>query len=225
MADKIITIESVDDDEYAGKTFKKVMSTEGLYYNVKQGREGSLKAKWELLKPGATIKLIFGEFKGKKYVQDIELATEEEVGEQGSPIESPNLTSKELNTLIMAAKDLWIADKLPSAAPEVKALRHLMCLRFAAPEPVPNTQNPVVAEAIKMGARINQPPDGPLPRDPHSLKTLGELFMAIYKDFKLTKTQALKAWGYESQEKIKDIPGCYQFIASLKESEQEENNG
>lgn len=55
-------------------------------------------------------------------------------------------------------------------------------------------------------------------RDPHSLKTYGDLFGAIWKDCKLTKTQALKAWGYKSQEEIKDIPGCYQFIASTEEA-------
>lgn len=218
--EKIITIESVDDDESYGKEYKKVMDTHGLYYNVKQGREGCLKAKWNLLKIGTRIKIIFGEYKGKKFVQDIELVAE--ASEGTIPLESPNLLSKEFNTLIMAAKDAWIASKLTSDDPEIKALRKLMCFRFASPEigqpnPSPQkgeaqaSQKPIETEVVKAEGR-----------DPHSLQNLGELFMAIYKDFKITKTQALKAWGYDSQEKIKDIPGCYQFIASMEEARREE---
>lgn len=154
MAEKIITIESVDDDESYGKEYKKVMDTNGLYYNVKQGREGSLKAKWNLLKIGAQIKLIFGEYKGKKFVQDIELIAE--ASEGTSPTESPNLVSKELNTLIMAAKDAWIASKLTTDDPEIKALRKLMCLRFSFPEPAPKVAKPTADKAPLVGTLTSE---------------------------------------------------------------------
>ena len=47
MADIIGLIDKVEDDSYDGKDFKKVTLKDGQVLKVKQGREGSLKAKWD----------------------------------------------------------------------------------------------------------------------------------------------------------------------------------
>lgn len=220
MDEKIITIASVEDeyDGYDGKEYKRVIDTNGNRYRIKQGKEGSLKAKWDILRRGAAIKLKFGEFKGKSFVKDIELVKE---ASEGTTLgENPNLLSKEFNTLIMTVKDLWIAGKLIDEDLEVKSLRKLICTRLAIPSPseeeTPDLPNPTVAGADKVNAIKD-----PSLRDPYSLKNIGELFMAIYQDFGITKTQALKAWEYKTQEEIKDIPGCYQFIASIEKTKRE----
>lgn len=49
MSDIIGIIATVEDDEYQGKSFKKVTLADGTVLKVKYGREGALKAKWGLL--------------------------------------------------------------------------------------------------------------------------------------------------------------------------------
>lgn len=54
--------------------------------------------------------------------------------------------------------------------------------------------------------------------DPASIKTLGDLFNACLKDFKLSKPAALKELGYASQGDISDSPAdCYLKIKASRE--------
>lgn len=54
--------------------------------------------------------------------------------------------------------------------------------------------------------------------DPATIKTLGDLFNACLKDFKLSKPQALKELGYTSQSDISDTPAdCYLRILATRE--------
>lgn len=126
---KVITIESVEDAAYDNKPYKKVMDTDGIPYNIKQGKEGTLKAKWGLLQPGATIKLTFdvvkgGEAKGKKYVADIEEATPKEVSATAS-YSSSSLSNASIEAQV-AAKEIgmcWREGKLAENSTEVKTYR------------------------------------------------------------------------------------------------------
>ncbi|KKM89170.1 hypothetical protein LCGC14_1251510 [marine sediment metagenome] len=72
MAYTIGVITSVEDDDYQGKSFKKVTLGTGEVLKVKYGNGGALKAKWGLLQEGVAIKFTMGDFNGKPFVQDIE---------------------------------------------------------------------------------------------------------------------------------------------------------
>ena len=72
MADVVI-IDRVEDDDYQGKAFKKVTDKTGKTFNVKYGREGKLKAKWDLLIPGTAIKITWGTYNNVPFVQDFEV--------------------------------------------------------------------------------------------------------------------------------------------------------
>ncbi len=69
-------ITSVEDDDYEGKSFKKVTLGTGEVLKVKYGREGALKAKWGLLQEGVAIHFKMKDFtKGGAaypFVDDIE---------------------------------------------------------------------------------------------------------------------------------------------------------
>ena len=62
MSDIIGVIATVEDDEYQGKSFKKVTLGDGQVLKVKYGREGALKAKWGLLIEGRAIKFTMRDF-------------------------------------------------------------------------------------------------------------------------------------------------------------------
>ena len=78
MAKDIIgVVTSVEDDDYQGKSFKKVTLGTGEVLKVKYGREGALKAKWGLLQEGVAIHFMMKDFmkQGVAYpfVEDIEV--------------------------------------------------------------------------------------------------------------------------------------------------------
>ena len=70
---EIVIIDRVEDDDYQGKAFKKVTDKTGKTFNVKYGREGKLKAKWDLLIPGTAIKITWGTYNNIPFVQDFEV--------------------------------------------------------------------------------------------------------------------------------------------------------
>ncbi len=77
MPEIVGVVTSVEDDSYNGKDFKKVTLGTGQVLNVKQGRDGVLKAKWGLLQEGTGIRFIMTDFTkpdGVKipFVSDIE---------------------------------------------------------------------------------------------------------------------------------------------------------
>ena len=71
-----VIIDKVEDDSYDGKAFKKVTDKTGKTFNIKYGREGKLKAKWDLLVPGNAIEITWGEYNGKPFVQDFKVVAE-----------------------------------------------------------------------------------------------------------------------------------------------------
>ena len=75
MAEAVI-IDRVEDSDYQGKAFKKVTDKTGKTFNVKYGREGKLKDKWDLLVPGNAIEITWGDYNGKPFVQDFKVVAE-----------------------------------------------------------------------------------------------------------------------------------------------------
>ena len=94
MAENVIgVITSVEDDSYDNKDFKKVTLDTGQVLKVKQGREGALKAKWDLLQVNRVIKFIMKDYTkpdGVKvpFVNDIETV-------ETPPPQKPHLSSKD----------------------------------------------------------------------------------------------------------------------------------
>ena len=79
-------IVGIDDAEYDGKKFKKVILASGKVHNVKQGRGGALKEKWPLLEVGKIFKPKLGTFQGKSYVEDFEV---EDAPAGSAPVRPP----------------------------------------------------------------------------------------------------------------------------------------
>ena len=75
---EVVIIDKVEDADYQGKAFKKVTDKTGKTFNVKYGREGKLKAKWDLLIPGNAIEITWGTYNNIPFVQDFVV-----VGEAG----------------------------------------------------------------------------------------------------------------------------------------------
>jgi len=172
MEKRVITIENINDAEYDGKPYKKIEDTDGLYWNVKQGRGGQLKEKWPLLKRGAVLDLVLGDFKGKKYIQDFELVSDQvakrAIEQQGEQNYQKQI-SIESQTAARVAADLIIADKLDILQGKdldisllKSALLRWLLSRLmpfsqgeAAPvqtSPVKKEESPVIIEAKKLGA-------------------------------------------------------------------------
>lgn len=80
MSDIIGIIQTVEDDEYQGKAHKKVTLEDGQVLKVKYGREGALRAKWDLLQEGVAIKFTMQEYtnpNGVKFPFVADIATVE----------------------------------------------------------------------------------------------------------------------------------------------------
>jgi len=90
--EKVIVIASVKDDDYEGKKYKVVTDKFGNSYNIKQGQGGNLRAKWGLLREGATIRLKFGMFNKKQFVADIEEIKSEHRGKSAGELELSRLS-------------------------------------------------------------------------------------------------------------------------------------
>ena len=80
----IAVIDSIEDDSYQGKDFKRVTLKDGSVLKVKYGREGFLKAKWGELQVERAFKFIMGDYQGKPFVQDF-VAVEGELPESTKP--------------------------------------------------------------------------------------------------------------------------------------------
>jgi hypothetical protein len=219
--EKIITIETVDDDEYDGKEYKKVMDTDGLYYNVKQGRGGILKAKWDLLKPGASIKLILGIFKNKPFVHDIE-SVSIAVPQQGKARPSETTTSIERQVAFKGAIELLTAQIIKLEHPfadaaikwgQIRLIGEGNIVAVMEVEEIKATKsesevlvNPVIAEAVKLGAQVVETePVAPSEVKPRpAFKNVGELLMYYFKTYKLTRSMVLNLLKVENPTDIKD---------------------
>jgi hypothetical protein len=67
--DNIVIVDQIENDEYNGKPYKRIVTKSGETFKIGQ----RLEAKWILLKPGAAVRLIMDEYKGNAYVKDFDL--------------------------------------------------------------------------------------------------------------------------------------------------------
>ena len=213
MPEKIITIEDVEDKAYEGKPYKRVMDTDGLYYNVKQGKEGALKAKWELLQKGNKIKLTLGEYKGKPFVQDVKFM------EVAPKTETKQIRNTEVNTSIetqVAAKivsELWLADKLEVTSSEIKGLRVWICERLPIIKTPNKEESPLVKELKNQGATEASTPE---------FKNAGEFLTKVIKQFPKLKTKRdIEDILGVNIEKVTDFDGAWVFVQSTMEAKSE----
>jgi len=218
MPEKIITIEDVEDKAYEGKPYKRVMDTDGLYYNVKQGKEGALKAKWKLLQKGNKIKLTLGEYKGKPFVQDVELM-EVTPKTETKQIGLQSIRNTEINTSIetqVAAKivsELWLADKLEVTSSEIKGLRAWICERLSIIKTQNKEESPLVKELKKQGA--TEAADS----TPPEFKNAGEFLTKVIKQFPKLKTKRdIEDILGSNIEKVTDFDGAWVFLQNAMEA-------
>ena len=218
MPEKIITIEDVEDKAYEGKPYKRVMDTDGLYYNVKQGKEGALKAKWKLLQKGNKIKLTLGEYKGKPFVQDVELM-EVTPKTETKQIGLQSIRNTEINISIetqVAAKivsELWLADKLEVTSSEIKGLRAWICERLSIIKTQNKEESPLVKELKKQDATeaaASTPPE---------FKNAGEFLTKVIKQFPKLKTKRdIEDILGSNIEKVTDFDGAWVFLQNAMEA-------
>ncbi len=112
MAEAVI-IDRVEDDDYQGKSFKKVTDKTGKTFNVKYGREGALKAKWPLLVPGTAIEIEWGDYNGKPFVKDFKVvAGAQEIAELQPALEATTESAPPPKTVSEDIKDnmKWKSD-------------------------------------------------------------------------------------------------------------------
>ena len=105
MSEIIGIIAIVEDDEYQGKAHKKVTLEDGQVLKVKYGREGALKAKWDLLIEGTAIKFTMQEYTnptGVKFPFVSDIATVE--GELPAPKPPAPLSAEQQAEIAKATK-------------------------------------------------------------------------------------------------------------------------
>lgn len=251
MADKVITIESVDDEEdYNKKEYRKVISTDGLEYKIKQGKGGKLKEKWDLLRPGATLKLTFGEFtkdhKTYDFVQDIESVSDEVAKEaihkHGVEQENQQQSIDSRKAIEEIGMNLRLGIYNPENSklyPELTAHAHLQgydrwiqsrTLPFGEGkilDPVPNAGEERREGEKAIGATT---PIGEYPREPQSIQSIGGLMNALRedtKDMKLTIPTVEKVLSIglpipQHLGDIADIPQAYKDFLSWHRGENKE---
>ncbi len=147
MADKIIVIEKVEDDNYQGKGFKKVTDKAGETWKIKSGREDSLKNKWHLLVPGKAIKLTMGEYQGHPFVQNFEVVEDLFVEQAATKVQEQQKTdtdnTKAQTMFASYVKDAWLGGKLPTDHPLVVRLLELAGEKMGVKPITPEKLSPV----------------------------------------------------------------------------------
>ena len=214
---KIITIEEIEDKDYEGKDYKRVFDG-STHYNIKQGREGSLKAKWAILEKGNQIKLTFGEYNHKEFVKDIELVGPGKLTPISPPSPLPlarpasTNSSIEQQVAVKAVVELWMADKLKDSDNEVQGMREWICERLPStssePLPIAKPTPSLVEAAIEEGA---------IPE----FANKGDFLTQVYKHFGYTRNQALTKLG-KTLEGLNDLQGAWRFLMTLQEREEED---
>jgi hypothetical protein len=104
--DIIVIIDTVEDDEWDGKAFKKIITKAGETY--KMGRH--LTPKYNLLSTGVALRLVMDKHEGREYVKDydacINLATER-IKELSQPApKNPRDISIERQTAVKCVCDI-----------------------------------------------------------------------------------------------------------------------
>ncbi len=129
MNDVIGVIQSIEDDSYQGKDFKKVTLKDGSVLKVKYGREGLLKAKWGELQVERAFKFIMGDYQGKPFVQDF-VAVEGELPESVQTTVAPGAIPKHKPS--GEERGMWLKElgsmlrcgDIDKTTPHGKLLRH-----------------------------------------------------------------------------------------------------
>jgi len=103
MSEVIIVVDRIEDDEWQGKPYKRLIAKSGEDFKIGQ----RLHEKWILLKPGAAVRLIMDVFKGNTYVKDFDLCydlTMEKMAELSQPApKNPKDLSIEKQTAVKCA--------------------------------------------------------------------------------------------------------------------------
>jgi len=111
MNDLIVIVDRVEDDEWDGKSFKKVITMSGETY--KMGRH--LIPKYNLLTHGAALRLIMDKHEGREYVKDYDACinlSKERVDELSKPApKNPKDASIERQVAVKCVVDLMCAGK------------------------------------------------------------------------------------------------------------------
>jgi len=218
MTEKIITVEDITDGvDYNGKDYKRIMSTEGLFYNIKQGQGGKLKEKWGLLKEGSTIKLIMGTFKkgnqSFQFVKDIEAVEQSE-----APAKSSKEASIEAQVAVKAVVDLWIADKLPENCREIVLLRKLLIKwllsRLGDGEEIEDEEN--LEGQLPKALR-----DGTQPATPSQVNKVARLSKALPG----RASALIKEWGWKAVKPVDLTRDQAKHLIEVLEKELKEKEG
>lgn len=127
MADKIVIIDSIEDDQYQGKAYKLIIDKQGEAHKIGQ----LLKDKWYMLKPDEAIRLKMSTFtkEGKNiaYVKDIEVVQnifEREAALKVAQSKNPRDTSIEAQVAVKAVVDLEVSGR------DIPDDIHEMCLSW-----------------------------------------------------------------------------------------------
>ena len=109
MSEVIIVVDRIEDDEWQGKPYKRLIAKSGEDFKIGQ----RLHEKWILLKPGAAVRLIMDVFKGNTYVKDFDLCydlTMDKMAELSQPApKNPKDISIERQVAVQCACDLMCA--------------------------------------------------------------------------------------------------------------------
>jgi hypothetical protein len=121
MADTIIrkdiividSIKPATDDK--GKEYREVVDKSGKIWRVKQGLDGWLKAKWDILMPDFGYEFSIGDWKGNEYVADIarcsDLLKVEDARRKQMAVKDEKAQSIEGQTAVELITQLEIAGK------------------------------------------------------------------------------------------------------------------
>ena len=77
-----------------------------------------------------------------------------------------------------------------------------------------STRPPPITSTAETPEQLWEDMAGGTPRDPESIKNLGNLFTACKQDFNMSPSEVIKELGYSRKEEITGpIPECYRIIA------------
>ncbi len=109
--DLIVIVDQVEDDEWDGKAFKKIITKAGETYKL--GKH--LISKYNLLAPGAALRLVMDKYEGREYVKDYDLCINlaaERIKELSQPApKNPKDASIERQVAVKCVCDLLATER------------------------------------------------------------------------------------------------------------------
>lgn len=169
----IVIIDTIVDDSYDGKEFKKITDKAGNTFNIKQGRGGKLKDKWPLLEEGIAIELAVGEYNKKSFVSDFTVVKDEFKKQAASKVQSQSKVERndsiEAQVAFKGMVELIATGMVKTNTEEYKATIAWAIERIALPT--------VIIESVEIATQKPQlaPEQDDIP------KTAGEFFNWIMK--------------------------------------------